>query len=61
MHQNTGFSLLVSVNKKPFKKSGIVSHFADAVSAKDKIQETEDWDGDLHCQLIDKEEKRGIL
>lgn len=52
---------LVSVNKKPFKKSGIVSNFADAISNKDKIQDSSDWDGDLHYQLIDKEEKRGIM
>ncbi len=52
---------LVSVNKKPFKKSGIVSNFADAIAAKDKLRDTADWDGDMHYQLIDKEEKRGIL
>ena len=52
---------LVSVNKKPFKKSGIVSNFADAIAAKDKIQESSDWDGDMHYQLIDKEDKRGII
>ena len=33
---------LVSVNKKPFKKSGIVSSFADAIASKDRIQETSD-------------------
>ena len=49
---------LVSVNKKPFKKSGIVSNFADAIASKDRLRETEDWDGDMHYQLIDKEEKR---
>ncbi len=52
---------LVSVNKKPFKKSGIVSHFADAIAARDKLRETSDWDGDMHYQLIDQEEKRGIV
>ncbi|HOR22211.1 MAG TPA: DNA mismatch repair protein, partial [Ruminococcus sp.] len=52
---------LVSVNKKPFKKSGIVSNFADAIAAKDKIQESSDWDGDMHYQLIDKEDKRGMI
>ena len=50
---------LVSVNKKPFKKSGIVSNFADAIAGKDKIQDTSDWDGDMHYQLIGKEEKTG--
>ena len=52
---------LVSVNKKPFKKSGIVSNFADAIANKERIQDTSDWDGDLHYQLIDREEKRGII
>lgn len=52
---------LVSVNKKPFKKSGIVSNFADAIANKDRIQDTADWDGDMHYQLIDREEKRGII
>ncbi|WP_294476360.1 DNA mismatch repair protein [uncultured Ruminococcus sp.] len=52
---------LVSVNKKPFKRSGIVSNFADAIANKERIQDTSDWDGDLHYQLIDREEKRGII
>ena len=52
---------LVSVNKKPFKKSGIVSNFAGAIANKDRIQDTSDWDGDMHYQLIDREEKRGII
>lgn len=52
---------LVSVNKKPFKKSGIVSNFADAIANKDRIQDTAEWDGDMHYQLIDREEKRGII
>ena len=29
---------LVSVNSKPFKKSGILSHFADAISSKNRIK-----------------------
>ena len=52
---------LVSVNKKPFKKSGIVSNFADAIASRDKLRDTADWDGDMHYQLIDQEEKRGII
>ena len=47
---------LISVNSKPFKKSGIVRNFADAVSAKDKIQDTTDWDGDMHYHQIDKQQ-----
>ena len=52
---------LVSVNKKPFKKSGIVSNFADAIVSRDKLRDTADWDGDMHYQLIDREEKRSIV
>lgn len=52
---------LVSVNRKPFKKSGIVSNFADAISSKDKLHDTADWDGDMHYQLIDSEDKRSII
>ena len=51
---------LISVNSKPFKKSGIVSNFADAVSAKDKIQDTTDWDGDMHYRQIDKQQSMSI-
>ena len=52
---------LISVNKKPFKKSGIVSNFADAIAAKDKLRDNSDWDGDMHYQLIEKGEKHGII
>ena len=52
---------LVSVNRKPFKKSGIVSNFADAITSKDKLRDTSDWDGDMHYQVIDKEEKQGFF
>ena len=47
--------------KSRSKKSGIVSNFADAIASKDKLRDTADWDGDLHYQLIDREEKRGII
>ncbi len=39
---------LISINNKYFKKSGIVSNFADAIGAKQKIQEGTGWDGDMH-------------
>ncbi len=52
---------LVSVNKKPFKKSGIVSNFADAVASKDRLHDTADWDGDMHYHPINSEKKRGIM
>lgn len=45
---------LVSVNSKPFKKSGIVSNFADAISSKDKIQNGNEWNGDLHFHQVDR-------
>ncbi|MCR4840579.1 MAG: DNA mismatch repair protein [Lachnospiraceae bacterium] len=51
---------LVSVNKKPFKKSNIVSNFADAIASKDKLRETADWDGDLHYQVIETKKNGGI-
>lgn len=47
---------LVSVNKKPFKKSGIVSNFADAIANKDRIQDTSDWDGDLALASVANED-----
>ena len=50
---------LVSVNRKPFKKSGIVSNFADAIAAKDKLRDTADWDGDMHYQPIDTKGETG--
>ena len=51
---------LVSVNRKPFKKSGIVSNFADAIASKDKLCDTADWDGDMHYHLIDKENNANV-
>lgn len=51
---------LVSINKKPFKKSGIVSNFAEAISSKDRLSDTSDWDGDMHYQLIENEEKNSV-
>ncbi len=44
---------LISVNNKFFKKSGIVSNFADALSAKGKIQDGTQWDGDMHYQPVE--------
>lgn len=43
---------LISVNNKSFKKSGIVSNFADAIGNKAKIQDGTDWDGDMHYQPV---------
>lgn len=46
---------LVSVNSKPFKKSGILSNFADAITAKNGIQDDTDWNGSMHYHQVDKE------
>ncbi|MCR4795106.1 MULTISPECIES: MutS-related protein [Ruminococcus] len=45
---------LVSINDKPFKKSNIVTNFADAIASKSKIQEGNEWDGDMHYHQVDK-------
>lgn len=44
---------LISINNKPFKKSGIVSNFADALSQKDKIQDGTEWNGDMHYHSVE--------
>lgn len=45
---------IVSVNNKPFKKSGIVSNFADGIGG-DKIKDTSDWNGDMHYRVVEKQ------
>ena len=44
---------IVSVNNKPFKKSGLVSNFADGIGG-DKIKEGNEWNGDMHYRLVDR-------
>jgi len=44
---------LISINNKYFKKSGIVSNFADALSAKQKIQDKTEWDGNMHYHPVE--------
>ena len=44
---------LVSINNKQFKKSGIVSNLADAITSKSKIQNGTEWDGDMHYQPVE--------
>lgn len=46
---------LVSVNNKPFKKSGIVTNFADALASKNRIHEGTEWNGDMHYHQIEKQ------
>ena len=45
---------LVSVNSKPFRKSGIVGNLADAVSSKDRIQKDSEWNGSMHYHQIER-------
>lgn len=45
---------LISINNKPFKKSGIVSNFADALGTKEKIQDGTEWNGDMHYTPVEK-------
>ncbi len=45
---------LISVNDKPFKKSGILGNFADAVATKDGISKGNDWNGDMHYRQVEK-------
>ncbi len=52
---------LISVNAKSFKKSGIVSNFADAVAAKDKLNKDAEWDGDMRYEPVDSQGTEGAL
>lgn len=52
---------LVSVNNKPFKKSNIVSNFADSLSGGDKINEGNEWNGDMHYRQVDAAKDGGIV
>lgn len=44
---------LISINKQYFKKSGIVSNLADALSSKQKLNDKADWNGDMHYQPVE--------
>ncbi len=44
---------LVSVNSKPFKKSNIVGHFADALAVKNKIHDGTEQNGGMRYNPID--------
>ena len=52
---------LISVNAKSFKKSGIVSNFADAVAAKDKLNKDTEWDGEMRYEPADTPGAEGAL
>lgn len=44
---------LISINSKQFKKSGIVSNFADAIGMKEKIKDRAEWNGDMHYHPVE--------
>ncbi|MBR5974988.1 MAG: DNA mismatch repair protein [Clostridiales bacterium] len=48
---------LISINDTPFKKSGIVSNFADALKSRNKLHEGTDWDGDMHYTPAEAEDE----
>ena len=50
---------IVSVNNKPFKKSNIVSNFADGIGG-DKIKEGNEWNGDMHYRVVEKQATQGF-
>ncbi|MBR2751158.1 MAG: DNA mismatch repair protein [Clostridiales bacterium] len=52
---------LISINDTPFKKSNIVSNFADALKSRNKLHEGTDWDGDMHYTPAEAEEGEGIV
>ena len=39
---------LISVNSKPFTRSGLLRSFSEALSRKDAIRDTEEWNGDMN-------------
>ena len=43
---------LISINDTSFKKSGVFSHFSDAISSGDRLHEGTDWDGDMHFEPV---------
>ncbi len=51
---------LVSVNDKAFKKSGIVSNFAEAISSKNGVHKGTDWNGDLHYHQVENVQGGGF-
>ena len=52
---------LISVNNKPFKKSGIVSNFADSLSSGDKINNGNEWDGDMHYRQVENAKDNAFM
>lgn len=52
---------LISVNARQFRKSNIVSNFADAISSKNKVNSDAAWDGDMHYHQVDKLHEHKLL
>lgn len=52
---------LVSVNSKPFYKSGIVGNFADAIASRNRINDSSDWDGSMRYHQVDRKRDGKIL
>ena len=48
---------LISVNDKPFKKSGIISGFSDAISSEDKLQKGNEWGAEIYIIILWKERR----
>ncbi|MDD6380316.1 MAG: DNA mismatch repair protein [Lachnospiraceae bacterium] len=44
---------VISLNNKPFTKSGIISNWVDKMSTKDQIHDRTDWDGSYHFEQFD--------
>lgn len=51
---------LISVNSKQFRKSGIVSSFADAIAAKGGIKDDAEWDGTMHYHEVAADGSRSL-
>lgn len=52
---------LISVNDRQFKKSGVLSNFAETITGEDKLREGTDWDGDMHYHPSQKTGKDAFL
>lgn len=52
---------LISINNKQFKKSGIVSNFANALNSKQKIQDGTEWDGSMNYHPVKPDSEGGFL
>ena len=46
---------LISVNNEPFRKSNIISNFADSISKREGIRDGNEWNGEMRYHEIEKE------